>query len=103
MLSLPDAAHVIEPCAGANAPGVGCWTGLTLRSAAKTSEGSLQSGQLSTDTGALSFAMHTSERHEVEMAAAMSPEASPPYSATTWSTHGWQSLSCSLGAWSVSV
>ncbi len=44
-------------------------------------DGSLAS--LASDTGALSSAMHTSERHHVGMAAAMSPEASPPYSDTT--------------------
>ena len=43
-------------------------------------DGSLAS--LASDTGALSSAMHTSERHHVGMAAAMSPEASPPYSNT---------------------
>jgi len=44
-------------------------------------DGSLAS--LASDTGALSSAMHTSERHHVGMAAAMSPEALPPYSDTT--------------------
>ncbi len=33
VLSLPVVAHVIEPCAGTNAPWLGCWAGLTLRSA----------------------------------------------------------------------
>ena len=38
---------------------------------------------LVSDTGALSSAMHTSERHQVGVEAAMSPEASAPYSDTT--------------------
>ena len=39
-------------------------------------DGSLAS--LASDTGPLSSAMHTSEQHQVGMAAAMSLEASPP-------------------------
>jgi len=35
-LSLPGVAHVIEPCAGTNVPWIGCWAGLTLRSAAQS-------------------------------------------------------------------
>ncbi len=34
-------------------------------------------------SGALSSAMQTSERHQVGVTAAMSPETSPPYSETT--------------------
>ncbi len=37
---------------------------------------------LPSDTRALSSAMRTSERYQVGIAAAMSPEASPPYSDT---------------------
>ena len=36
VLSLPAVAHVIEPCAGTNVPWLGCWAGLTLRSAAQS-------------------------------------------------------------------
>jgi len=46
-------------------------------------DGSLAS--LASDTGALSSAMHTSERHQLGMAAAKTPEASPLYTYTTTS------------------
>ena len=36
VLSLPAVAHVIEPFAGKNVPWLGCWAGLTLRSAAQS-------------------------------------------------------------------
>ncbi len=36
VLCLPAVAHVIEPCAGTNVPWLGCWAGLTLRSAARS-------------------------------------------------------------------
>ena len=38
---------------------------------------------LASCTGALSSAMQTSERHQVGVTAAMSPETSPPYSEVT--------------------
>ena len=36
VLCLPAVAGLIEPCAGTNVPWLGCWAGLTLRSAAQS-------------------------------------------------------------------
>ena len=65
----------------------GRWAGLALTPAAQSKLPPAftcpKQANLASCTGALTSAMHTSERHQVGVTAAMSPEASPPYTETT--------------------